>query len=468
MPNPRLWVSAALLLVSVVLLAGCGGHGGGQPTGSVTGRVTDAAGLDPGTLVVSVQGTDITGSVNPDGTFAINGVPAGDQTVTVTSPDGSYAAHIGVTVPDGGTISAGEFRLLHAGQIAGLVTTQTEDGGLLPVPGAVVIAVPQDEPIILDPGQNEGGGDGTEPSEPPLFQLITHTDEFGSYVLRGVPPGQYEVSVHHPDFQPASQMVFVEAGHTSVADFTLVHEGQPDLGLVVGTVRERLADGAAGRPLADVAIVAWPAELFMGNEQLLQDWPPLPPDGSLPNVVFTDELGHYSMRLPAGQYVLVAKKPDYEPAHQMVTIVAGEHTVADFLLTPIPPPPIQVVATTDKAEYAQGEPVHMVLEATNISQEPITLHFPVEREYDFLIFFQDRLVWHVGPVDPGTGEHDVTLEPHQTLRYEATWDQTTLWGDPAPPGPYHMVGALLSMRPHMAEPVTFDIIGPPPPPLGGR
>jgi hypothetical protein len=92
---------AALLLVAVATLAGCGG-GGTTPadvtTGSVSGYVKDFFSQQGiGSTVITIGGQ--TGTSDSTGYFIVNGIqPGGPYTVTVTPPSWAKLLY-GLTIP---------------------------------------------------------------------------------------------------------------------------------------------------------------------------------------------------------------------------------------------------------------------------------------------------------------------------------------------------------------------------------
>lgn len=94
-------------------------------TGTITGRVTDAASQQP--LVgaaISVVGTTRGTLVNPDGTYRIAGVPAG--TVQLRAQRIGYQASVRpVTLPSGGTVTADFALAATAVTLSEVVTTAT-------------------------------------------------------------------------------------------------------------------------------------------------------------------------------------------------------------------------------------------------------------------------------------------------------------------------------------------------------
>ena len=81
-----------------------------QGTGIIRGRVTDAATGEPiGNVVVRVEGTTVGAQTAADGTYAVIGVPAGAQTVSVRRL-GYAPQRTAITVPDAGS-AAQDFAL---------------------------------------------------------------------------------------------------------------------------------------------------------------------------------------------------------------------------------------------------------------------------------------------------------------------------------------------------------------------
>ena len=99
-------------------------------------------------------------------------------------------------------------------------------------------------------------------------------------------------------------------------------------------------------------------------------------------------------------------------------------------------PQVEVSVTTDKTEYARGEPVVVQLQVTNRTEEIVTFHFSDGQRYDFLI--QDeggetRWRWSADKsFIQVLGEEQ--LAPGDTLTYQERFE------GPLSPGHVHRCG----------------------------
>ena len=105
-------------LLCLLLLAGFGFPSGAfAQTGSVSGRVTDAKNEGIPGATVLVEGTSLGGSSNVDGTYSIQNVPAGAQTLVVSFV-GYNSVRLPVTVAAGQTATASTSLSENATQLA--------------------------------------------------------------------------------------------------------------------------------------------------------------------------------------------------------------------------------------------------------------------------------------------------------------------------------------------------------------
>jgi hypothetical protein len=197
-----------LLMMSVVVLAltaGCGGGGGG----SVTGQPPDT----PTAFTISGrvsgdirQGVDVTVSgamsanvpTDPDGNYAVSGLPNGSYTITpskagYTFTQPSRAVVINEAGSSGNDFTSAAVPYTVAGTVSGAVT------------GDVTITVT---------GTTEGGA---------VFapvEITTSND--GHYSVPGVPNGDYTVAAAKPGylFNPASYAVTIAAENSQDRDFS--------------------------------------------------------------------------------------------------------------------------------------------------------------------------------------------------------------------------------------------------------
>lgn len=373
----RLPLAAALLLAVSVLLFGCGGGGPGTApppanSGEIAGRVTGVT--DAADYTITVDGRPVKVRPSANGSFTIPGVPPGAHTIGCIGPGGMQGGYVAVRVRKGQTVNAGDIAPELGGQIAGIVTRWLSGGTLEPVPQTEVVATsdpnvwienPPDDPVPIGRGATGTTGD--------QIVINAFTDDNGSYVMKAVPAGSYSVSVIIPGEEASMQFVWVEAGHTSVADFTLYPAPEEGVGTVEGTVTgegEGPLEGAqvtltTGQPW----IVPLPARaltaliesrLAAGLPSPLQQsepgGPSDPTDPGDPGMpideppwfevrafsTLSDQNGHYSLNVPVGNHWIECWLDAWEWQGEQIVIEKDQTVTKDFALgkwdEPIPLP----------------------------------------------------------------------------------------------------------------------------------
>lgn len=114
---------------------------------------------------------------------------------------------------------------------------------------------------------------------------------------------------------------------------------------------------------------------------------------------------------------------------------------------------LKIDVTTDKTEYAKGEPITLSLRVENVSSEPVTLRFASGQRYDFSITDRaGKVAWRWSA---GRGFIQMLgqerLEPGDALSYEERYD-----GELAP-GSYTVAGALVASNQRLEARVTIAI-----------
>ena len=342
-------VLAGLLLAALV---GCGGGNGGGgspislmpnvPTGSVEGRlVTDSSTTGKSRQVASrfrarVHGLETENTfrleIRTNGEFRIDGVPAGEQVISIEDEGSQQGAVFVCFVRPNQVTNVGELVPQPLGMIAGIVSTKDENGQPKPVAGARIVARPiSDESDTVE-----------ELPARPFFTAISNKN--GSYQLL-VPAGTYLVEVRHPDYEPASGTVTVEALKTVPLDFTLTPLPR-ETGTVYGTVMAQVNGNLLPVPGALVMLkpqgVPEPLELEkLTVGQLISEQmnpvkqglvPPGPPIRRR-LFTFTKADGSYELTgVPAGSYIAVAFKPGYGRDEKPVEVKANERVQVNFVL----------------------------------------------------------------------------------------------------------------------------------------
>lgn len=235
---------------------------------SLSGTVT-VGGEPVAGVVVTREGPDgsVSTTTGADGGYRFDEVPAGDQTVRVTVPDGYRAdgpATRDVTV-EADDVTDVDFALTRPGAIGGAVA---DDAGA-PVAGATVTVTGPDGPVTLV------------------------TDDVGGYFVGDLPPGDYKIVITLPDGYTAEvverSVTITSAGEDLLQeDFALISapvepQGQP----AGGTVTH-----AGGAPVPGTRVTVTDA------------------DGKPVAATKADDDGVWRTRLPAGTYTAVVHPGD--------------------------------------------------------------------------------------------------------------------------------------------------------------
>lgn len=184
----------AIVWIGVLLVAGCLDKGPDfflpfgfdeeiPTTGGVGGRVTVDGSGTPGVAVGVSGAVGRTATTGADGTYAVDGLPAGSYTVSVTAPSGTTCPDPRtVQVPAGGTATADFDCRSTGGTVTGTVTVNGS-----PIGGATV---------------SVDGRTATTASD-------------GSFAIPDLAPGTYTVGATASGFQCAPVTTTVTAGGTS-------------------------------------------------------------------------------------------------------------------------------------------------------------------------------------------------------------------------------------------------------------
>ncbi len=347
----RRMLAAVTAVAGLMLFAllGCGG-GGGNPisqlpsgqTGIVEGRlVTESSTTGKSRQVATrfrarVHGLETEKTfrlqIRTNGEFRLEGVPAGEQVISIEDEESQQGAVIVCFVRPGQITNVGDVVPQPLGMIAGFVRTADENGQLKPVPRARVIARPiSDESDTVE-----------ELPERPFFTTIT--DRNGSYRLL-VPEGTYLVEARHPDYEPASEIVTVKALEVTPLNFTLVPLPR-ETGTVYGTVMAQVDGNLIPVPGALVMLKPQGTpepiileKLTVGQLISVQMNPTqqgfMPPGPPIRHRLFTFTKADGSFELtgvPAGTYTAIAFKPGYGSDEKQVEVKVGEKVRVDFVL----------------------------------------------------------------------------------------------------------------------------------------
>ncbi|GGU29446.1 MSCRAMM family protein [Nocardioides albus] len=250
----------------------------------ISGTVRDDAGAPvPGATVTLSRpdGTTATTTTDVDGGYLFDDNDTGTgYSVTLTVPDGYNGGPDGTTRSDitvaDDPVAGQDFVVNQLASVSGTVT-----GGGNGLGGVQVRLVPA------------GGGD----------PITTVTDGDGTYLLDGVPPGDYTAEIDAPEGYSGatSRPVAVAASDVTGVDFDLTRPG---------AVAGQVTDASSGAPVAGVTVTVEG------------------PDG--PVAVTTDDAGGYVVEdLPPGDYTITVTAPDGtrvvgEPTRTVTITSAGE------------------------------------------------------------------------------------------------------------------------------------------------
>lgn len=346
-----LGVSLCSLLITSMLLSGCGGGGrpsggtptGGIPTGSITGRLVTGGGKSRVAMAVAIMGVQtITPQVAFVGDrFRIDNVPAGEQVVCIRKQDGMEGAVVVALVLPGKVTDVGDVEIEPLGKVFGFVYEVDEAGNRVkPIAGAKVIAraiKSEDDQL----GEISRG----------VF-AVTKTDEDGKYELY-LPEGGYLIEAHACGYQPAMDTVIVEPLAETQCDLGLKRIDEKGSGVVYGKVVANVEGqlvpvaGAIvvlapkGEPPEPVFVIQ-PAQIEakallsafhnpLGKKQRKQVV--VPPAYGRIRIAFTDAEGNYRIEdVKPGGYRAVAFKEGYGSSEKDVKVSPGESVRVDFEL----------------------------------------------------------------------------------------------------------------------------------------
>lgn len=245
----------------------------GGTTGSISGRVTDAA------TGSALSGATVSGPTQTttaaDGSYTLSSVAAGTYTVTAAA-NGYQSSSQTVSVTAGSTSSL-NFALPVASGTGSISGTVTDAATGSPLSGATVSG----------PGQTTTAADG-------------------SYTLSSVAPGTYTVTAAANGYQSSSQSVSVTAGATSSINFALAQSVQGANGSLTGKVTS-IFDGHA---------ISGATVSYAGGSAV------------------TDSSGAYQFAsLPPGSYSFTASASGWHARTETATISGGTQTTLNFAIS---------------------------------------------------------------------------------------------------------------------------------------
>lgn len=349
-------LALVLVVLLVIVLAGCGGSGKdpvNTNTGGVQGQVT---GGNAASYALMVDGQRLALAPDAEGNFTIPNLPSGNHSLAVIGSGGYSGAHVGFVVEPGQTVDLGDILPQPAGQIVGLVSKSDGKGNFTPLEGVEVIA---DSQVIY---YMNGQPDGTMPMPPRdpgtmQFKAITNAD--GSYTIPAVPTGSYTVTVNVPGLVQGMNWVYVSPGTTSPADFQLLEAIEPGVGTIFGQILGVDLSGNSA-PLQGACVTinsdgTWtptvPDKPFpLPVEALTKALVPKQADCVMPPIyefrqfsTLTDANGKYSLNVPSGHLSFSVWAENYEGAWDSFALQPGESAEHSYSLKhwdngELPPP----------------------------------------------------------------------------------------------------------------------------------
>ncbi len=140
--------------------------------------------------------------------------------------------------------------------------------------------------------------------------VSTSTDEHGKYLLEDIPEGSHQISFTLEGYNPKDLVANVEKDKTTIVDATLQKKDEPRYGTIKGRVMDENHNGISG------ASVVYE---YQGQES---------------DPISTDSNGFfYFQNLSPGIYTVKASKDGYDSVNQQVSVVAGEETNVEIIMS---------------------------------------------------------------------------------------------------------------------------------------
>lgn len=247
---------------------------------SIIGIVYDAITPNIGIAQANVTADSYSILANSTGYYQLVDMPAGDYTVTAAAP--GYASQSKPATVSLGTPDVVDFAMeqVPSGAIEGTITDAST---ALPIDYASVIAYA------------------------PAIEMSNQTEQNGQYLIEDVPAWpSWNVEAYAPGYISQSKIVAVDSGVTVTVDFVLEPFGAVD-GVVTSS--------STGLPIAEAVVRT----------------------GEYLNT--TDMSGYYLLSdVVEGTYTVTAAAPGYaSESKERVKVLAGDTTIVNFQLEPVPP-----------------------------------------------------------------------------------------------------------------------------------
>jgi hypothetical protein len=106
---------------------------------------------------------------------------------------------------------------------------------------------------------------------------------------------------------------------------------------------------------------------------------------------------------------------------------------------------LRVDMAIGKAAFQIGEPVAIVMSATNTGTTPLAATTTSAQQYEVIVRQRGALIWQWSH-DKAFAQvvRDIEMAPGATLTYQVTWDQRDLQGRHVEPGPYDISCVFLA------------------------
>lgn len=317
-------------------------------SGAIAGTVTDAATGDPiaGALVFFFPAASTLAQLDFDPSLiSLDQVPR-----VQTDANGRYMIDAlrpglyGLAIREPGFVPALELAEVISAEVTivdfALVPDDTPPlGGIAgtvidaqfgtPLAGAFIFFAPVDpgaappiEPGSIDPASSD------EDIVNSMGMPYVRTGPNGRYAIPRLEPGAYLVLAWRRGYSPDFQIVGVEAGQVTIADFALAPLDPVEPGAITGFVQDGF-----GRPVAGAWVFYGPALNMDAMPRWIDEI-----EAGFPNVR-TDENGQYLIApLRPGPYQIHVRAEGFAPADKRVEVVSGEAAQCNFILMDFDPP----------------------------------------------------------------------------------------------------------------------------------